>query len=234
MRTSTLLRWGGLAALAGGIVKALSELGALLLIGNQADRIAALSWQWLVLLALALTAAFLAMVGLVALYARQAEPSGPRGLFGFSLAALGTMMHFGHLWTGLFLVPALAASVPEFLDSIGATQSGLVTEGAQLALVVFAFGWLLFGLISLQAKVIPPGPAALVMFGATLELVLGILDRPLSSLVFTAGLAWMGYWLWTEQARGEGAPGPAAAAPPDEPPRPPEEPEEEPGLEDSG
>jgi hypothetical protein len=200
MRTSSLLRWGGLAALAGGIVKALSELGALLLIGNQADRIAALTWQWVVLLALALVAAFLAMMGLVALYARQAEQSGSRGLFGFSLAVLGTMMHFGHVWTGLFLVPALAASVTEFLDAVGATPSGLVIEGAQLALVVFAFGWLLFGLVSLQTKVVPPGPAALVMVGATLELVLGILDQPLSALVFAAGLAWMGFWLWSEQA----------------------------------
>jgi hypothetical protein len=200
MRTSTLLRWGGLAALAAGIVKGLSELGALLLIGTQPDRIAALTWQWMVLLALSLAAAYLAMMGLVTLYARQVQQSGSRGLIGFSLAALGTMMHFGHVWTGLFLVPALAASVPEFLDTLGATQSGLVTEGAQLALVVFAFGWLLFGLVSLQAKVIPPGPAALVMVGATLELVLGVLNVQLSALVFAAGLAWMGFWLWSERA----------------------------------
>ncbi len=199
MRGSSLLRWGGLAALGGGILKALAELGALLFIGNQPDRIAALTWQWIVLLALALAAAFLAMMGLVALYSRQAQQSGARGLFGFSLAGLGTMMHFGHLWTGLFLVPALAASVPDFLDTVGATPSGLVTEGAQLALVLFAFGWLLFGLVSLQAKVVPPGPAALVMVGATLELVLGVLDQPLSALVFAAGLAWMGFWLWSEQ-----------------------------------
>ena len=200
MRTSTLLRWGGLAALAAGIVKALSELGALLLVGTQPDRIAALTWQWTVLLALSLAAAFLAMLGLVALYARQVQPSGSRGLIGFSLAALGTMMHFGHVWTGLFLVPALAASVPEFLDAVGATPSGLVIEGAQLALVVFAFGWLLFGLVSLQTKVVPPGPAALVMVGATLELVLGVLNVQLSAFVLAAGLAWMGFWLWSEQA----------------------------------
>jgi hypothetical protein len=211
MRRSALLRWGGLAALVGGIVKALSEVGALLFIGNQADSIAALTWEWMVLLALALAAAFLAMMGLVALYARQAQLSGPRGLIGFSLAALGTLMHFGHLWTGLFLVPALAASVPEFLDTVGAAPSGLVTEGAQLALVVFAFGWLLFGLVSLQSKVVSPAPAALLMVGATMELVLGVLNQPLSALVFAAGLAWMGFWLWSEQAG-------AAQVPPGKPP----------------
>ena len=193
-------------------------------IREEADRIAALTWQWVVLLALALTAAFLAMMGLVALYARQVKPAGPRGLLGFILAALGTMMHFGHLWTGLFLVPALAASVPEFLDTLGATQSGLVSEGAQLSLVVFAFGWLLFGLFSLQAKVVPPGPAALVMVGATLELVLGVLDRPLSALVLAAGIAWMGFWLWSEQED--------AAQEPPLMPRPPEESEEAPNAAD--
>ena len=111
MRTSTLLRWGGFAALAAGIVKALSELGALLLIGAQPDRVYALTWPWTVLLALSLAAAFLSLMGLIALYARQVQQSGSRGLVGFGLAALGTMMHFGHVWTGLFLVPALAASV---------------------------------------------------------------------------------------------------------------------------
>jgi hypothetical protein len=154
----------------------------------------------MVLLALSLAAAFLAMMGLVALYARQVQPSGSRGLIGFGLAALGTMMHFGHVWTGLFLIPALAASVPEFLDAIAASPYGVVTAGVLLALVTFAFGWFLFGLASLRAKVVPRGPAALVMVGAALELVLGFLDLPLSALVFAAGLAWMGFWLWSEQA----------------------------------
>jgi hypothetical protein len=200
MRTSTLLRWGGLAALAAGVVKALSELGALLLIGTQPDRIAALTWQWMVLLALSLAAAFLAMMGLVALYARQVQQSGSRGLIGFGLAALGTMMHFGHVWTGLFLVPALAGSVPEFLDGVGVTPYGVVAAGVILALVTFAFGWFLFGLATLRAKVVPRGPAALVMVGAALELGLGVLDVQLSALVFAAGLAWMGFWLWSERA----------------------------------
>jgi hypothetical protein len=199
MRTWTLLRWGGLCALLSGMLKAMSELGALLLIGTQPDRLAALMWQWTVLLGLSLAAAFLAMLGLVALYARQVQPSGSRGLIGFSLAALGTMMHFGHVWTGLFLVPALAGSVPEFLDAMGATPYGVVAAGVLLALVTFALGWFLFGLASLRAKVVPRGPAALVMVGAALELVLGALDVQLSALVLAAGVAWMGFWLWSER-----------------------------------
>ncbi|HZD57688.1 MAG TPA: hypothetical protein VE136_13225 [Anaerolineales bacterium] len=59
-------------------------------------------------------------------------------------------------------------------------------------------GWFLIGLASLQARVLPRGPAVLLVVGAVLHFVILLLEIPGYSLVFGAALAWMGYALWSE------------------------------------
>jgi hypothetical protein len=60
-----------------------------------------------------------------------------------------------------------------------------------LSLLVYAVGWLLFGLASLRARVYSRGPAIALIVGAALDL----LGAPLSGLVIDAAFIWLGFSL---------------------------------------
>ena len=69
----------------------------------------------------------------------------------------------------------------------------MFVAGYLLTFVLLALGWLLFGLASLRASVLPRGASVLLMVGAVLQFVLLSLEFPGSTVVFGAALAWMGY-----------------------------------------
>jgi hypothetical protein len=205
MSSSNLIRWSGLAALVGGVLVVVSEvLDAALFPGEQGSGAMATS-SWFIVQILGLVALVLITLGLVGLYARQAEQAGSLGLIAFLVAFSGTLMTFGLLWGEPFLGPMLAKEAPEVLD---ADPSGTLAAGIILTLVLFALGWLLFGLASLRAGVLPRGAALLLMVGAVLFFVVSLLEFPGSTIVVGAALVWMGYALWS----GTGEPALTAAA----------------------
>ncbi len=124
-------------------------------------------------------------VGLVGLYARQSETAGPLGLVGFLVALVGTVFFTGFFWANLFVAPALAVGAPEFLDQGGRFP------GFRLSLLIYAVGWLLFGLASLNARVYPRAPVIALILGAALDLF----GAPLSGLVIDAAFVWLGFVL---------------------------------------
>lgn len=208
MSSSNLIRWGGLAALVGGALLAVSDiLNAALFPGEPGSEVMATS-SWFLVQILGLVALLLIALGLVALYARQAEQAGTLGLIAFVMDFSGTVMMFGLLWGEPFLGPMLAEEAPEVLNI---EPTGTLVAGVMLALVLFALGWLLFGLVSLRAGVLPRGAAALMMVGAVLFFILALLELPLGSLVLDAAVAWMGYALWSGAV--EQAPAETVAAP---------------------
>ena len=195
MRTHTLIRWGGLAALVASIISIAIEIALLATIGNQAYGVAAQTSQWSVLYTLRLIATILLMLGLVALFARQSQKMGTFGVVAFFVAATGTMLVSGFAWALTFTFPAMAASVPEFLDAHAAAPSiGLV-----LTLFLVTVGWLLFGIVCLRAKVLPAGSSWLLIAGSFLALVLNMMKAPMSWLIFDVGVIWMGWWIWKER-----------------------------------
>jgi hypothetical protein len=200
MSSSNLIRWSGLAALLGGVLIAVFDVAEFVLIGGQPESVAAGTSALIIVRVAFLVPIVLVILGLVGLYARQAEQVGSLGLIAFLVALTGTVMVFGVQWTSAFVGPWLAQVAPELLD---AEPAGLLGAGFILSFVLLALGWLLFGLVSLQATVLPRGAAVLLMVGAVLLFVLLLLDVPGSSVVFGASLAWMGYALWS--GAGEGA-----------------------------
>ncbi len=54
--------------------------------------------------------------GLVGLYARQSEASGPLGLAAFLVAFAGTALVFGTWWTNAFVAPVLAQENSRLLE----------------------------------------------------------------------------------------------------------------------
>lgn len=193
MSSSNLIRWSGLAASVGGVLFVVLVVAFVVLLGDQPDSVAATTSTYVILEVLFLVAAVLIFLGLVGLYARQAEQAGTLGLIAFLAAFIGTALFFGFEWASTFVVPALAETAPDFLD---AEPSGVLAAGFILTFVLFALGWLLFGLASLRARVLPRGSAVLLMIGAVLFLLAGFFLE-LFGVVFGVALAWMGYALWS-------------------------------------
>jgi hypothetical protein len=186
-----LIRWSGLAAIAAGVSLVIAELLSLLFFGYDFSNTATTDTYtfyslWIMI------AGLLLPLGLVGLYARQLEVSGLLGLVGFLVAFIGTMLVAGFFWTSAFIAPLLAVEAPEFL----ATARAL--PGFFRSFIVFAFGWLLFGVATLRAGIYPRGAALLLIVGA----VLVVIPRPLTGIVLDAAVIWMGYVLF----RGRGIP----------------------------
>jgi len=194
MRTHTLIRWGGLAALIASIISIAISIVLMMTIGNQAYSAAALTTEWSLLYALRLIAVALLMLGLVALFARQNQKMGIFGVVAFLIASIGTMLVFGFAWALTFTFPAMAKAVPEFLDAHASEPS----IGVVLTLLFITTGWLLFGVASLRAKILPTGAIWLLIVGSFLALALNMMMAPMSWLIFDISLIWMGWWLWKE------------------------------------
>lgn len=208
MTSSNLIRWSGLAALVGGVLFAVLSILDLVLFGGQADGAAAASGAWIIVEVAYIAAGVLIALGLVGLYVRQAQEAGSLGLIAFVVTFTGTVMLAGLDWSAAFFGPWLAEEAPELIE---ADPSGTVAVGFFLTLVLAVLGWLLFGLASLRAEVLPRGSAVLLMVGAVLTFVLILLELPLELVVLGAAVAWMGYALWTGAAQRSSSSIPEAA-----------------------
>jgi hypothetical protein len=182
----------------GGVLLIVSDvLNAALFPAEPGSEVMATDASWFIVQLLSLVALLVIALGLVGLYARQAQEARTLGIIAFLVAFSGTLMAFGLLWSETFLGPFLAEEAPAVLD---AEPAGTVAAGAILSLMLFALGWLLFGLASLRAQVHPRGAAMLLMVGAVLFFVLAVLELPLWTVVHSAAVAWMGYTLWSGTA----------------------------------
>lgn len=202
MSSATLIRWSGLAALVGyALLAVVAVVFVFAFPEDVAPSVAATSNTWLVLHGLFLIAFLLGLVGLVGLYARQAQKAGVLGLIAFLMTFICFMLRFGWHWMETFVWPMIAQAAPRLLDHPepvpAANVFGAVDRSSVLLLLV---GWLLFGVASLRARVLPRWAALLVLVGAVVDLTLGfVVDFPFSAVVAGPGLAWMGYAVWAHK-----------------------------------
>jgi hypothetical protein len=209
MSSSNLIRWSGLAALVGGVLLIILSILESVLFGSQPDSAAVPSSAWIVVEIVFIVAELLTILGLVGLYVRQAEQAGVLGLIAFLVAFTGTVMVSGIEWGSAFMAPWLTETAPPGL--LDAEPTGVFVAGILLTFVLFALGYFLFGLASLQAGVLPRGAAVLLMVGAVLSLVMGFIEFGFEVVVFGAGMAWMGHALWSGSDATERASIPQAA-----------------------
>lgn len=102
------------------------------------------------------------LVALVAAYSWESDVAGAFGLVGFLAALVGTMFLAGDLWFEAFAVPWLGDVAPASLHQ----ADGTLMIGGFTSYVLFAAGWVLFGLASLRARVFPwPLSIAIVIGG---------------------------------------------------------------------
>jgi hypothetical protein len=185
-----------LAGVVSGVLFILLDFSFIAFFGDQPERVAAATTTWLILLVLSIVAAYLGLLTLMGLYARQVEETGRFGLIAFVIASFWTVMNIGFNWGGGFIVPALTSAAPEFLDQVADSPPAIVAAGFISTFVLFALGWLLFGAASLRAKVFSRIPLWLLIIAAILGLVSRIVGLGIPGVLFGVALAWLGWQMW--------------------------------------
>jgi hypothetical protein len=190
MSPADFTRWGGLAAIASALLAVVSFVLYTAIVGDARLSDAATSGVFFLPSGAQLLAMMLLLVGLVALFARQAGMFGFLGVTSFLLALLGTTLAAGALWSQVFVVPRLAQSAPQIVDRAG----GSVLAGFLLSFLLLGVGWILFGVATLRTRVFPRWAVILLIVGA----VISILPVPSRALILEVAAASLGFTLLTE------------------------------------
>jgi hypothetical protein len=202
---AALLRWSGLALVAGGLLMAVATV---LHPSRETSATILETEVRLVAAHVLFTLSYLlVLLGLPGLYGAHSVGMGRLGLVGFLLAFMGTMLvavsgNFG------FLAPVLAAESPATIDAINRYPPEVALDAA--AFVGLVVGFILFGMAMVKTATLPRFSGLLVAVGAPVQ-VLGFglaqtvapalwIFAILGSVAFGAGLAWPGYRLWQKPA----------------------------------
>jgi hypothetical protein len=112
-------------------------------------------------------AAILMIVGLGGIYARQANESGRLGLIGLILALVGTSVVCGIFFLVSTAIPLIATEAPVLFERAMTPPAW----GMPLVILGFALGYVLFGLATVRAGVLPRAAGALLVVGVVLFVV---------------------------------------------------------------
>jgi hypothetical protein len=205
LESARLLRWSGLALVAGGVLLAVatslhpSRETVATIIASEVRLVAAHILYTL--------SSLLLLLGLPGLYVAQRGGMGRLGLTGFLGSWSGTYLlavsgNFG------FLAPVLAKDAPAVIDTI--SQYPPVVGINALAAIAFMIGYVLFGIAMIRTAGLPRLAGILVAIGAPAHLIgFGVaqLVTPalwpiaiVGAVSLGAGLAWPGYLLWRASA----------------------------------
>lgn len=147
-----LARNAGPVAVAAGALFATTHL-ALYSLMDRTDLVAMSAGPAFRTANIAYSAAFpLLLIALVALYERQASASAKAGTAGFCAAVVGTFVLGANMWFEAFAVPWLLETVPQVLT----VEKAVVWQlGFLSSYLLFALGWVLFGISCVRARAFP-------------------------------------------------------------------------------
>jgi hypothetical protein len=193
-----LIRASGLATLIGGILFALFPL-----LHPDHDLAAFTGPIWVPVHLMPNVGAMLTLFGLVGLLARQLDRAGLFGVVAFVVAFLGTASFLMGTMIELFMIPFMGIQNPAFEE--GPPPPG-VGEAFMVIGLLLAIGHLLLGVATYHARVLPRSVGALMIVGSVSMLSLEkigalVLESDalwiLGPVLFGAGVAWLGYALWS-------------------------------------
>ena len=201
--TGALIRWSGLAAVAGGLIFAgIQPI-------HPPDYLASVtSGTWATFMYFKLAMCLLFLVGITGIYSRQAERAGWIGLAGFALLIVAWFLQTGFIFTEGFILPVLAGAAPLYVESFLTIANGTqptVDIGPAAALygvagIFYMLGGLVFGIATVRAGVLPRTPAIVLAVAAVLTPLAALLPHEIQRLAavpVALGLAWLGYALWS-------------------------------------
>lgn len=221
--TSVLLRWTGLAAVAGGLIFAgIQPI-------HPPDFLASVTTPaWAVIMPLKTLMCLLFLIGIAGLYLRQVGRIGWLGFFGFLFLSLSWWLQTGFVFAEALILPVLATAAPQFIDSFlgivngspGEMDIGALPTVYAVVGVLYMLGGLLFGIATFRAGVLPRAPAALLAAASLLTPLAALLPHEIQRYAaIPVGLAfvWLGLVLWLERREQTVLPEPHPEASPSAP-----------------
>jgi hypothetical protein len=136
---------------------------------------------------------------LVATYELQARAAGVLGVIGLGAAILGTVFMAGDWWYEAFAVPRLAEVAPQVMNTFARSR---LLVGGLTSFVLFGFGWVLYGIASVRARVFPAAISWAIVAGGLLSGVpIGLVYLSGSVILGLAFVALGAWWLRSGNAR---------------------------------
>jgi hypothetical protein len=202
---SNLIRWSGLAAMAGGIIFAgIQPI-------HPPDVLASVTTgAWALIITLKLVMCLFFLIGITGIYAQQTEQAGWLGLVGYLMLILSWWLQTAYVFTELFILPVMATATPGFVTSflgiVNGAPSGM-SIGALPAVygllgILYMLGGVLFGIATFRVGILPRWAAALLAVGAAVTPFAALLPHALqrfAAVPVGLAIAWLGYSLLTEQ-----------------------------------
>jgi hypothetical protein len=203
--TPRLIRWSGLAAMiAGAIFICIQPI-------HPADVLSSVTTNmWTVIISLKLAMCLLFLAGITGLYVRQADKAGWLGLAGFLLLGLSWWLQASFVFAELFVLPSLATSAPQFVESFlgivngspGDMSIGALPAVYGVVAILYLLGGLVFGVATLRARVLPRWPAGLMVVAAAITPAAALLPHELqrfAAVPMGIALVWLGYVLFRQR-----------------------------------
>jgi hypothetical protein len=200
--TSPLAKGAGPIALVSGIVFAAVDASRLFAADRNLDRIEMMrqtpfqvtnALYWVVFIGLVLA--------LVSVYFRLGSRARGLGAVGFCFALVGTLDMAGNMWFDGFAAPWIAETAP---GAILAGGSGMLVIGGFSSYVLFALGWVVFGVAGWRSHMFPLWTGAMFVVAGLLGFNAGL---PPYGMPIGLVMAALGWWIIRT-----GAPTPSAMA----------------------
>lgn len=139
------------------------------------------------------------LIGLVGLYLRQAKSAGRFGVVAFLIALAGTGLMIASDWSEVFTAPILTdLAPPGFFES---NPPALVMAGFILNFVTEILGWMLFGIATFRARILPRLAALLLIAGP-----LVLFGPSWSWMIWNGAIVWLGVAVLRSLARAPSVP----------------------------
>jgi hypothetical protein len=190
MSESALSRHAGPIVLVVGAYLAVSHLALAFVFMSSSDTALMLADPIFRGLSLAYAAAFSGLaIAACAAYDKQARQAGTFGLVALCAAIIGTVNLGANMWFEGFAVPWLAGEVPQILT---AEKTLFWQVGYYSSYLLFAIGWVLFGLASLRARVFPRLISLAIVAGGAIGFLAA---RPPYGVALGLALLSLGIWM---------------------------------------
>jgi len=202
---SNLIRWAGLPAMAAGIIFAgIQPI-------HPPDVLASVTTtEWAIFMNLKTIMCLFFVFGITGIYAQQVEKSGWLGLIGFLMLSIFWSVSMAYIFAEAFILPVLATTTPDFVESFLGILNGFPGEmniGALPAIynlsgLLYMLGGLLFGIATFRARVLPRWVGALLAIASVLTPFAALLPHELQRLAgmpVGIAIALLGFALWTEK-----------------------------------
>ncbi len=190
MPESALSRYAGPIVLTVGAYVVVTHLALLVVFVSFSDPAVMLADPVFRALNLAYAAAFSGLVvAAFAAYDKEAREAGTFGLVALCAAIVGTVNLGADMWFEGFAAPWLAEVVPQVLT---AEKTTIWRVGYLSSFLLFAIGWVLFGLASLRAGVFPRLISLAIVAGG----IIGFLAaKPPYGVALGLALLSLGIWM---------------------------------------